>query len=145
MKKGIAILLLLCAVVMLTGCGRNRKETAFRIVEDNLEVLKNDIKQGDFAMSASIEGIESVDAEKEVGLSVAIGFVEYSCGGAGFGPSTAYWGFYYSEDDDLSEIWCAGTPLVASGDGFLYEQSDGDNRYYTEHIVDHFYYYEAAY
>lgn len=145
MKRAAVWILLVCVLVICTGCGdiwMERRERVFEIVRENGDVLLADIAKADFTTSAAIDGIEDVYPEWTFG---ELDFVEYYCGGAGFGASTAYYGFYYSKEDDLDRIWCAGAPLVPSGDGFLYEQSDGDNRYYTERIVDHFYYYEASY
>ena len=48
----------------------------------------------------------------------------------------------------MTAVWCApgsAEDLVVSGDGFEWLQPDGDNRYYTEHICGHFYYYEASF
>ena len=145
MKRAAVWILLACVLVSCTGCGDvwlKRRERVFGIVQENCDVLLADVAKADFTASAAIDGIEDVYPEWTFG---ELDFVEYSCGGAGLGSSTAYYGFYYSREDDLDRIWCAGTPLVPSGDGFLYEQPDGDNRYYTERIVDHFFYYEAAY
>ena len=64
-------------------------------------------------------------------------YVEINCGGAGLGPSTHYYGIFYSADDvDVS--W-----MVEQGDGYLYQQEDGDNHIYIEPLGNHFYYYEA--
>lgn len=138
------ILLVACLCLCCAGCGfvnpEAEKNRVFGIVEKRCALLLEDIAIGNFARSMAIAGIEDVTAEK--GPS-GDWFVEYSCGGHGFGSATSYWGFYYSADDDMNRIWCAGQPLVPEGNGFLYRQEDGDNRYYTEWIMDHFYYYEA--
>lgn len=142
MKRVLSAIGMLALLVMLAGCGspKMRKDQAFRLVEEHYETLCSDVEQWNFDHSRAIEGIESVMPDEE-----GSAFVEYDCGGAGFGPNTAYWGFYYSANDDLTLIWCAAHPLLRSGDGFLYQQEGGDNRYYTEKIAGHFYYYEAGY
>lgn len=74
--------------------------------------------------------------------------VEFSCGGAGIGSATSYVGFYYSPNDDMNELWCAPpffSSLTPSGNGFEWHEQNGDNSYYTEHICEHFYYYEASF
>lgn len=142
MKRALFVVGMLAFLVVLAGCGspQARRNQVFQLVEENYETLCSDVEQWNFDRSRAIEGIESVEPDE--GGSA---FVEYDCGGSGFGSSTAYWGFYYSANDDLTHIWCANEPLLPSGDGFLYQQEDGDNRYYTEKIAEHFYYYEAAY
>jgi len=69
--------------------------------------------------------------------------INFYCGGRGLGSETSYYGFFYSADDDMTAIWCSGSPLTRKGKGWEYQQPDGDNSYYTEKIADHFYYYEA--
>ena len=74
---------------------------------------------------------------------------DVGCGvGAGVGSGTSYVGFYYSSNDDMTAVWCAPSSvnsLTASGNGFEWQEQNGDNRYYTEHICGHFYYYEASF
>ncbi len=79
-------------------------------------------------------------------------YIDFSCGGSGFGSETSYWGFYYSESDDLSALCPASSSkqeLRKSGNGYVWEESwqnpRGDNTYYVEPIVDHFYYYELTF
>ena len=79
-------------------------------------------------------------------------YIDFSCGGSGFGSKTSYWGFYYSESDDLSALCPASSSkqeLRKSGNGYVWEESwqnpRGDNTYYVEPIVDHFYYYELTF
>ena len=79
-------------------------------------------------------------------------YIDFSCGGSGFGSETSYWGFYYSESDDLSALCPASSfkqELRKSGNGYVWEESwqnsRGDNTYYVEPIVDHFYYYELTF
>lgn len=142
-RKVVVLAALLAMLsLMLAGCAPSseaRREQVRRIVTDNYDALAADVGAWNFTRSRQIEGIESVYAEPD-GMHV-----EYACDGAGFGPSTAYWGFYYSGDDDMTWIWCAGKPLASDGAGYRYRQPDGDNTYYTEWIAGHFYYYEAAY
>jgi hypothetical protein len=79
-------------------------------------------------------------------------YIDFSCGGSGFGSETSYWGFYYSESDDLSALCPASSykqELRKSGNGYVWEEfwqnPRGDNTYYVEPIVDHFYYYELTF
>ena len=78
-------------------------------------------------------------------LSYALKNIDIQCGGAGFGPSTHYYGIFYSADDNLCTIDVAGPrdKLVEHGEGYLYQEKSGDNRYYIEQLGNHFYYCEA--
>lgn len=78
--------------------------------------------------------------------------IEFSCGGSGFGSETSYWGFYYSVSDDLSALCPVSSSeqeLRKSGEGYYWKESwqdpRGDNTYYVEPIVGHFYYYEISF
>ena len=85
-------------------------------------------------------------------IRISDAYIDFSCGGDGFGPETSYWGFYYSEKDDMSVLWCAHPAdqrLEKSGDGYMWKEAwydpRGDNTYYTEWICGHFYYYEMTF
>ena len=76
-------------------------------------------------------------------------YIEFCCGTSGVLPQDSVWGFYYSESDDLLAL-CPPSfserELLVSGNGYLrkesWEDPRGDNSYYVEPILDHFYYYE---
>lgn len=148
----LAGLALFCAAIFLMARGDggfkrpsdSTQAQATRVCMDNLDVLLSDIAQNDFTRTEQISDFESVWIEHHSDTGKP-DFVDYSCGGSGFGPNTAYWGFYYAEDDDMTRIWCAGEPLVPDQNGYVYRQTDGDNCYYTERITDHFFYYEAMF
>ena len=81
-------------------------------------------------------------------ISLRDGVAEFSCGGGGVGSGTSYVGFFYTETDDMAAVWCAPSSaalLTPSGDGFEWQEKNGDNRYYVEHICGRFYYYESSY
>ena len=75
-------------------------------------------------------------------------YIDFSCGGAGVGSGTQYYGFFYSAEDNLT-AWnggaCPADALYAWGSGYKYTQTDGDNAYYVEKIAEHFFYYEARF
>jgi len=142
MKRLIFVLCVFGLLLACTGCVIDREKTktlVMNTVREKCDILLEDIQAGDFSDSEQINGITAIHPERDRT------FIEYECGGYGIGSATSYWGFYYSEEDDMTRIWCAGEPLVPEGKGFLYQQPDGDNRYYTEHIIDHFYFYDASY
>ena len=74
--------------------------------------------------------------------------MDFSCGGVGIGSATTYVGFYYTPDHNISAVWCAPSSpdsMTPLGNGYEWQEPNGDNRYYTEHICGNFYYYEASF
>ena len=147
----LAGLALFCAAIFLMarsdgGFKRpsdSAQAQATRVCMDNLDVLLSDIAQNDFTRTEQISNdgrslsVQSVECSEDTGKPV---FVDYLCDARPFGLNTAFWGFYYSADDDMTRIWCAGEPLVPVNNGYACEEW-----YYTERITDHFFYYEAYY
>ena len=129
------------------------KDEIFALVNQNDELLNktvseiNSSKSNNSGISSTqkaevpsldysiLKGLEKITVEDDI--------IDFSCGGAGIGSSTSYYGFYYSEKDNLTATWCCGGNVVQEGKGWSWEEPDGDNSYYTEKIRDHFYYYEA--
>lgn len=158
MKKLLSILLVLCVLFSLSGCSekllgsaaflffaatgddRADKDEVFDFVCEKEEELLKAIEDGDFSTFENKGFIKSIDAGETC--------VDFLCGGAGFGSATSYAGFYYSPNDDMTAIWCAPSSedfLTPSGNGFEWQEQNGDNWYYTENICGHFYYYEASF
>ena len=158
MKKIIYVLLILCTLLSLPGCAEKvigsavflflvatgddsaDKNDVFEFVRDNEEELLKAIENGDFSAFENKGFIKDIEPDEA--------FVDFSCGGAGVGSGTSYVGFYYTADKDMTAVWCAPPPnslLIPSGNGFGWQEPNGDNRYYTEHICGHFYYYESSF
>lgn len=155
MKKWKSAVLILLAVLLLSpyvlgiaffvvmgivSDDRADKTEIIAYVEENRADLLTYIQKEDFSALDGHPMIKKIDADDDM--------VDFYCGGAGFGSATAYCGFYYTAEDDIRAIWCApkyGEKMIECGDGFLWQQEDGDNQYYTEEICDGFYYYEASY
>ena len=158
MKKFLCLFLVLGMLFSLTGCLENvlggtlfcllvaagddsaDKDDIFAFVCDNEQDLLKAIENEDFSAFENKGFIKSVDADADV--------VEFSCGGAGIGSGTYYVGYYYTQDNDMAAVWCApssAASLTSSGNGFEWKETNGDNRYYTEHISGNFYYYEASF
>ena len=153
MKKMIGKLLLLCVMLALVGYGGillvflsttvgdgADQDNVFAFVCAEEAALLTAIEHGDFSAFENKGFIKGIDAGS--------GVVDFSCGGAGLGAATSYVGFYYTADDDMTAVWCAppsSDSLTPSGNGFEWQEPDGDNRYYTEHICGKFYYYEASF
>ena len=157
MKKLICVFLVLCMLLSLSGCSdilggafflflivtgddSADKDEVFDFVSENEEELLKAIETGDFSAFENQGFIKDIDPDETV--------VDFSCGGAGVGSGTSYVGFYYTASNDMAAVWCApssASSLVTSGDGYKWQEQDGDNRYYTEHICGNFYYYEASF
>jgi len=139
MKKLYVLLIAISMLsVMLSSCGllsdNLSKKEIFKLVKENETLLLECISENNFEKASAIKGIRKI----EVGE-----IIDFYCGGAGFGPETSYYGFYYTTDENMTAIWCAGGSVTADGKGYSWAEEDGDNRYYTEKICDSFYYYEA--
>lgn len=157
MKKIICVLLVFCMLFPLAGCAgvfggallhffvaigddRADKDDIFEFVCENREELLTAIKDEDFSPFENKGFIKDIKPDEMV--------VDFSCGGAGIGSGTSYVGFYYTPDNDMAAVWCApssASSLTPSGSGFEWQEPNGDNRYYTEHICGNFYYYEASF
>lgn len=154
MKKIFCLLLLLAMTLPLCACSllnplvilavigddHASKEEIFEFVQNNESDLLSAIESGDLA---SLEGqgiVQEINTKEKL--------IDFYCGGAGFGSATSYVGFYYSPEDDMTAMWYAPentASLLPCEKGFEWLQPDGDNRYYTENICGHFYYYEASF
>ena len=73
------------------------------------------------------------------------GMVEFITKGTGIGSSTAYEGFYYSEDD--RPIGFQGTELdfVQDGTSWSWKEEDGDNCEHIEKITAHWYWFRMSF
>ena len=162
MKSALKKTLCLCLVVMmtlsLTGCvadlaegafflyliaagdDRAEKTDIFEFVRENEEELLAAIEKGE------AESFENRDVVKSVYESER--YIEFSCGGSGIAPSGTYVGFCYTPDGKMAVIGESPSfveNLLPCGDGFEWRETDGDNRYYTEQICGHFWYYEQSF
>ena len=156
-KKGLSLLLAIILIFSLSGCSdiwggafflflikagddHESQDDIFKFVREEEKELLNAIETGDFSVFENQGFIKRIDAYETV--------VDFSCGGAGVGSGTSYVGFYYTPENDMAAVWCAppsASALTSSGNGFEWQESNGDNRYYTEHICGNFYYYEASF
>ena len=116
------------------------KDQIFSLVQDNHEFLQECIDTGDFEKAKQIEGI------KDVYSSEKGSYIEFYCGGTGLASSSSYYGFYFSPDDvPLAVAVIPTEKLVPQDDGYGYNEPKGDNKYYTERILENWFYYEAHY
>lgn len=141
MKKLTACFLLICILFTFVACSTNRteKNDIVTLFQENEEIFLQAANSGDYSGVECIRGVQNVYISEK--------YIDIQCGGAGVGAETRYYGIYYSADDDLCAIDVAGPKdeLVKSGEGYLYQEKTGDNRYYVEPLGNHFFYYEAEY
>lgn len=71
--------------------------------------------------------------------------VFFSCGGEGFGSATSYYGFYYTSDNRPAGCDGMNYELLQNPKGWSWTQDNSDNTYYTERIIDNWFYYEEHY
>ena len=156
-KKGLCLLLAVVMIFTFSGCSdilggafflflvatgddSAGKDEVFEFVCENEEELLEAIENGDFSAYENKGFIKEIDADEMV--------VDFFCGGADVGSGTSYVGFYYTPDNDMTAVWCApssASSLIPCGNGFEWQETRGDNHYYTEHICGNFYYYEASF
>ena len=139
MKKVISLLVLFAMVIVLSACSNNltEKSDIISLYQKNEEIFSLAAENGDYSAVEGINGVQKV--------LIRDTYIDIRCGGAGFGPSTHYYVIFYSADDNLCVIGVAGSRdnLVEQGEGYLYQEENGDNRYYVEPLGNHYYYYEA--
>lgn len=137
MKKSFAVLIII--LITFAACSRNLtdKGDIVSLFHNNETMFLQAADSGDWTAIERLNGVRLVYPSAKC--------VDIQCGGAGFASNTHYYGIFYSAEDDLCAIWVSGPAeeLVAQGDGYLYEQTEGDNRSYIEPLGNHFYYYEG--
>ena len=133
--------------LILTGCSdRATKAEIFALVEENRSTIIENIQ------TCQLDNGKKISIVKET--TPHDGYIDFYCGGSGMGGQTSYCGFYYFENDELENVQAClgkliagdhGVTFVPHGDGYVWEENDGDNMLYFEKIADHFYYYEQKF
>ena len=134
----IVFALFVCYLVNLFDDSLSKREI-FTLVNKNHELINECIESGDFSNIEELKGVKSVTVENDV--------LDVYCGGSGLGPSTNYYGFYYSPSNEPLKVWCGHASddkrLLPEGDGYSIKNQNDDNWYYTEKIRDNYFYYEC--
>lgn len=141
MKKIVGVVCLFLMIGTLISCssGLTEKEDIINLFSKNETLFIEAVQTKNFERVENIRGIQSVT------VSEYPDYIDFSCGGYGMGSQTGYYGFFYSPDDNVTAVDVAGPrdELVEDGNGYRWEEKNGDNIYYVEQIGDHFFYYEA--
>lgn len=142
-KKAVAALsIFLVSIMLFPSCslsnGLTNKPAIVKLFYDHKDAIISAVDSESFDEIENIRGIQSIYESDE--------YIDFSCGGSGFGSNTYYYGFFYSPEDSLT-AWnggaCPADELYEYENGYKYQQTDGDNEYYVEKIGEHFFYYEA--
>ncbi len=115
--------------------------------ETELEIIAMDMIEHDFENPEK----EYDTKRDEKGATRIVSFasrpdmVQFDTWGFGLAPSTVYYGFYYSLNDEPIPYCGVDYELISDGDGWSWQQPESDNRGYTEKIMNNWYYYEARF
>jgi len=142
MKKkrilGIVLGIFLVAVLITISIPKVRTTLFVKLYHDDIEKSLTQ-GMGVPADDAVLFGYKSVNTwESEHSMT------EFRISASGFGSETTYYGCYYSYDDVPLAFQNLQTELIPSQDGWTW-QGEGDNAGFTSKIMDHWYYFEAAF
>lgn len=113
------------------------KDKIVEFVNEHQDELKECAENDDFS---EFEGRGVVKSVYDSGT-----YTGFYCGGKGLAAGSSYYcGFFYSPHDSATAMWPHLT-VSPEENGFVYEEVNGDNRFYSEEIFDCFFYYEQSY
>lgn len=144
MKKRIFFVFVLLMLAILSSCSLSKdlteRERIIKLFSDNKDLIISSIESGDFTEIEKISGIQSVYNSEENN------YIDFFCGGKGFGSGTSYFGFFYSPNNDKT-AWsggmCSSNELIPWNHGYKWQEKNGDNEYYVEELCKCFFYYEV--
>lgn len=91
----------------------------------------------------STDGITMPNGVKDIDIyDTHSGCVDFYMGGAGLVPASSYWGVTYTAEDE--PVGFQGTDLEYTwdGEGWYWQEANGDNRCYVSKLRDHWYLYQ---
>lgn len=119
---------------------------------DDIEGLYVDIKGSSEVRRIEIENeilMNILNGKPVENIGIDNGIIIFACGGKGIAPSSQYYAFYYSPNDEPFAVFdghIVGKPLQMMKEGNGYEYIDnGGNVFYTEKIKDNLYFCEAKF
>lgn len=151
MKKAIGLFLLITLSILLLGChfldSRVSYEKVEKYVNSNYEALET------FPYDEMESYFDTAFVKKYLGRKTIVKYVgargdndeiiEFFCGGRGLATNSITTGFYYSKDDtpfafefEKECVFTETSPGV-----FEWENSDGSNKFFTQRIREHWFYY----
>jgi hypothetical protein len=140
-KKYITIILLIAGVFIFSYIGYEGIRHSEWGARQYLNLHREESEEFALACLAG-EGADTyngwdVDCYKENGQ------VEFWVSGFGFGSSSLYKGIYYSALDIPLGFQGANVDFTTYKDGWIWEESDGDNWQYTERIFENWFWFEV--
>ncbi len=140
----IVILMLLALMVLFGALGTFSVTHAKLIYSINPEqfesVAEQVLKQG------SAEGIKPPGGVKDVDLYDShSGCVDFYMGGFGLVPSTTYWGVIYTTEDTPVGWGGMDVDYTWDGEGWYWQEENGDNTCSVTKLDDHWYLYEMSF
>lgn len=145
MKKPIAATVI-CTLCAMAASGflyaaifqkHSEKDSIIEYVQTNQEALDQFVT----GLMADSPGDTAYNGW-QVSCYPAVGMVEFITKGTGVGSSTAYEGFYYSEDDCPIGFQGTEAGFVPDDTGWSWEEENGDNRERTERISARWYWFQ---
>jgi hypothetical protein len=140
--KRIGIVFICIIAISLFFINNSSKNKIVRLVNNNRDFLNECIENKDYDKIYKIKGIKNIQTYS---LSNNALYIDFYCFGVGLVPSSTYYGFYYVSDDKPLGFQASSVKLEPGGDGWKWREANGDNCYYTEKILDHWYYYKAGF
>lgn len=134
----IPLLILVIILVALPPKNPTSKNAVTKLYIRHQAQFEKAAETGDFSSLEKIRGVHDVSESDPRNYEDT--WYNISCGGKGFGPSTHYYGIFYSESDVEAKL---NENYHPDGNGYRYKQPDGDNETYIEPLGNNYYYYEA--
>jgi hypothetical protein len=121
---------------------QSNKDKVEKIVTTNQDLLNECIQNKTYDQLYKIKGIKNITPYTKENNEL---YIDFYCYGFGIVPSSIYYGFYYSSNDKPMGFQAAPVKLDVDGNGWQWQETNGDNYYYTEKITSHWYYYKAGF
>ena len=140
--KMLLILLLACALACIPMYACSPKGAAAAFALDRaafVQAAQDALAAGSGAEVKRPIGVDEIHVgPNPVGSG---DYVEFQMGGAGFGPSTSYWGVMFSKGGPLGFQGVA-QDHAPDGNGWFWEEPDGDNWSRITQLDENWYLYE---
>lgn len=130
------------AISLILIFSTSHKDRITKLVNKNQAFLNECIENKDYDKIYDMKGIKSITPYS---LSDDELYIDFYCYGFGIVSSSIYYGFYYSSNDEPVAYQATQMQLEPDGDGWKWQQLNGDNHYYTEKIANNWYYYKVGF
>lgn len=98
------------------------------------------LKQGSADNVRMPNGVKDIDLH-----NTHSGCVDFYMGGFGLVPSTTYWGVIYTTEDAPVGWGGLDVEFVRDGEGWYWQEEEGDNSCSVTKLADHWYMYEMRF